>query len=114
MQEKKEINIDIGARIKAEREKVGLTQERFSELIGLGPKSVSAFERGTVGISFVTLKRICRVLSVSSDQILFGQPEQSKNDLDELTARLEHLTPKQYEITKEVIYKLLEAFTLQE
>ena len=86
MQEKKEINIEIGARIKAEREKVGLTQERFSELIGLGPKSVSAFERGTVGISFVTLKKICRVLSVSSDQILFGQPEQSKNDLDELTA----------------------------
>ena len=66
MQEKKQINIEIGARIKEEREKAGLTQERFSELIGLGPKSVSAFERGTVGISFTTLKKICQVLSVSS------------------------------------------------
>ena len=33
MQEKKQINIEIGARIKEEREKAGLTQERFSELI---------------------------------------------------------------------------------
>ena len=59
MQGKKQINVEIGARIKEEREKAGLTQERFSELIGLGTKSVSAFERGTVGISFNTLKKIC-------------------------------------------------------
>lgn len=57
MQERKEINIEIGQRIKEAREKAGLTQERFSELIGLGPKSVSALERGTVGISLTTLKK---------------------------------------------------------
>lgn len=60
MQDKKQINIEIGARIKDEREKAGLTQEKFSELIGLGPKSVSAFERGTVGISFTTLKKFAK------------------------------------------------------
>ena len=75
MQERKEINIEIGQRIKEAREKAGLTQKRFSELIGLGPKSVSALERGTVGISLTTLKKICLVLSISSDQILFGERE---------------------------------------
>lgn len=114
MQDKKQINVEIGARIKEEREKAGLTQERFSELINLGPKSVSAFERGTVGISFTTLKKICQVLSVSSDQILFGQVKQNENDLSELTRRLERLSPRQYAITKEVIFKLLEAFSLDE
>ena len=49
MQEKKEINLEIGARIKAEREKAGLTQERFSELIGLGTKSVSALSVEPLG-----------------------------------------------------------------
>lgn len=88
MQERKEINIKIGARIKAEREKAGLTQERFSEVIGMGTKSVSVLERGTVGISLSTLKKICRVLSVSSDRILFGQTGQN-------------------------IFKLLEAFSLE-
>ena len=114
MQEKKQINIEIGARIKEEREKAGLTQERFSELIGLGPKSVSAFERGTVGISFTTLKKICQVLSVSSDQILFGQREQSENDLSELSRQLERLSPRQYAIAEEIVLKLLEAFSLEE
>jgi len=114
MQDKKQINVEIGARIKEEREKLGLTQERFSELIGLGPKSVSAFERGTVGISFTTLKKICQVLSISSDQILFGQRKQNENDLSELVKRLELLSPKQYAITKEVVFKLLEAFSLDE
>ena len=84
MQERKEINIEIGQRIKEAREKAGLTQERFSELIGLGPKSVSALERGTVGISLTTLKKICLVLSISSDQILFGERE--KNELSQLAA----------------------------
>ena len=114
MQEKKQINTEIGARIKEEREKAGLTQERFSELIGLGPKSVSAFERGTVGISFTTLKTICQVLSVSSDQILFGKADPDGSDLSELVHRLERLSPKQFAITKEVVFKLLEAFSLEE
>ena len=114
MQDKKQINIEIGARIKDEREKAGLTPEPFSELIGLGPKSVSAFERGTVGISFTTLKKICQVLSVSSDQILFGPREQKENDLSDLIQRLERLSSKQYNITREIVLKLLEAFSLEE
>ena len=114
MQEKKQINVEIGARIKEEREKAGLTQERFSELIGLGTKSVSAFERWTMGISFTTLKKICQVLSVSSDQILFGQREQNENNLSELSKRLERLSPRQYAIAEEIVLKLLEAFSLEE
>ena len=110
MQERKEINVEIGQRIKEEREKARLTQERFSELIGLGPKSVSALERGTVGISLTTLKKICSVLSIPSDLILFG--ETGKNDVSDLTVYLEQLSPDQYTITRDVVLKLLEAFAL--
>ncbi len=112
LQERKEINIEIGARIKAEREKAGLTQEKFSELIEMGSKSVSALERGTVGISLTTLKKICTVLSISSDTILFG--ESRTNDVSDLTARLERLTPEQYAIAKDILFKLLEAFALEQ
>lgn len=111
MQERKEINVEIGLRIKNARERAGLTQERFSELIELGPKSVSALERGTVGISLTTLKRICSVLSIPSDQILFGEME--KNDVSDLSIRLEQLSPEQYQIVREIVLKLLEAFALQ-
>ncbi len=110
MQERKEINVEIGQRIKNAREKAGLTQERFSELIGLGTKSVSALERGTVGISLTTLKRICSVLSIPSDQLLFGASE--KNDISDLKIHLEQLPPEEYRILKEIVLKLLEAFAL--
>lgn len=111
LQERKEINVEIGQRIKEAREKAGLTQERFSELIGLGPKSVSALERGTVGISLTTLKKICLVLSISSDQILFGERE--KNELSQLAASLELLPPEEFRIIREIVLKLLEAFALK-
>lgn len=112
MKEKKPINIEIGQRIKQSREAAGMTQEAFSELIGLGPKHVSAIERGAVGVSIATLQRICKVLSISSDTLIFGGVE--KNSVGELTARLELLSPEQYKIASDIVYKLLEAFALGE
>ena len=107
---KKDINVSVGANIKRERKRAGYTQERFSEMIGIGPKSLSAVERGTVGVSLSTLLRICKVLSVSSDVLLLGDPP--KNDVQDLTSRLELLPPEQYRIVKEIFDKLLEAFTI--
>lgn len=110
MDGKKEINIEVGANIKREREKAGLTQEQFSEMIGLGSKSLSAVERGTVGISLAALRRICNTLSISSDAILF--PNAPENDISNLSKRLQRLTPEQYEIAYAIMNKLLEAFAL--
>lgn len=90
MREKKEINIHIGNQIRAARERAGLTQEQFGELVSLGTKNVSDIERGVAGITVSTLKRICEKLSVSSDWILFGA--QQKNDISYLTERLERLS----------------------
>ena len=72
MREKKEINIQIGERIKAAREKANLTQEQLSEQIEVSPQYISDLERGVVGIAIPTLKRLCVALSVSSDELLFG------------------------------------------
>lgn len=59
MREKKEINIKVGNEIRIAREKAGLTQEQFGEMVGLGTKNVSDIERGVAGITIATLKRIC-------------------------------------------------------
>lgn len=111
MEKKKQLNVEIGMRIKKARERAGLTQERFSELIGMGTKSVSALERGTVGISLSTLQRICRILSISSDDILFDE-QAAENDVQILTARLKRLSPAQFEIASDILNKLMEAFVI--
>lgn len=112
MEEKKQINITVGKNIKREREKAGYTQEKFSELIGIGPKSLSAIERGTVGVSLLLLTRITNILGVSADVLLFTDPK--NNDTDEITRMAQKLSPKQFRIVKDVLYKLLEAFAISD
>lgn len=80
MQQKKELNIQMGSRIRKARLQAGLTQEAFAELLHLGPKHISAMERGTVGLFMETLQNICQVLHVSADTLLFGDIEKSPAD----------------------------------
>ena len=114
MREKKEINILIGNQIKIARESAGLTQERFSELVSLAPNNVSDIERGVVGVSLSSLLRICEVLSVSSDSILFPDKniQNNSNDIKLLTKRLGTLSSDQLDIVMTVVNKLFEAFAL--
>ena len=72
MREKKDINIYIGNEIRIARERAGLTQEQFGEMVSLGTKNISAIERGVTGITISTLKKICEKLSIPSDSLLFG------------------------------------------
>ena len=112
MTEKQELDILIGGNIKRERTKAGYTQETFSELIGIGTKSLSAIERGTVGVSLSTLLKICNVLSISSNSLLYENSH--KNDVQAITERLEHLTPAQFEIANDILCKVLAAFALSD
>ena len=111
MRQKKEINVIIGANIKQIREKHGLTQEQLSEMMGIGVKSLSAIERGVVGISLTQLKNVCEMLGESSDALIFGNS--SNVDARDMTRRLERLTPEQYHIADSIMTKLLEAFRLK-
>ena len=110
MKEKKPVNMEIGRRIRRQREAAGLTQETFAELVGLGVKHISAIERGAVGVSIATVQTICRVLSISSDAILMDTPQM--HDAAALAERLARLPERQYRIAEAVLNQLLEAFVL--
>ena len=108
MRDKKKINIQIGNKIKAARERAGLTQQEFGELVSLGTKNVSDIERGVAGITVSTLKRICEKLSISSDFILFGDNE--KNDVAYLSEKLKRLTPEQFKIIETLLNQIFKMF----
>lgn len=108
MRDKKEINVQIGNTIRIARERAGLTQEKFGELVDLGTNNVSDIERGVAGITVSTLKRICKKLSISSDTILFG--DQEKNDVEFLAERLTRLPPEQFEAVKVFLNQVFELF----
>ncbi len=106
--EKKDINVQIGNEIRAARERAGLTQEQFGELVSLGTKNVSDIERGVAGITVSTLRRICEKLSISSDSILFG--DRGANDVEYIAQRLSHLPPEQFEAVRTFLDHALELF----
>ena len=81
-------------------------------MMGIGVKSLSAIERGAVGISLTQLKNVCEIMGVSSDTLLFGAADQ--RDLRDMTRRLERLNPKQYDIADSILTKLIEAFHLND
>ena len=107
MQIKKEINIQIGEQIKRARERSKLTQEQFAERIDVSPQYISDLERGVVGVSIATLKRICTVLGVPSDQILFGQEPMNRGAT--IAEKCKSLSEHQYILLIEVIEKFIEA-----
>lgn len=117
MKEKKTVNIEIGQNIKRCREAAGLTQESFAELVGLGVKHISAIECGAVGVSIPTLMRTCKVLSVSSDDVLFGRPDAAElgersHEIQLMTSRLSRLPANEFEAIKELLDKALEAMAI--
>ena len=111
MRAKKEINIQIGEQIKAAREYAGLTQEQFAEHIDVSPQFVSDMERGVVGVSLTTLKRVCVVLGVSSDQILFGKGTGDTAGI--IAEKCRVLSPEQFMIVGEIIDKLVDAIKMK-
>ena len=110
MDGRKDLNVLIGANIKREREKAGFTQDQFSELLGIGSKSLSSIERGVVGVSLATLMRICDILHVSANVLLYEQAQ--NNDADSIALQLKALNADQFEIALDVMTNLVKAFSL--
>lgn len=112
MKPKKKLNIQIGERIKIAREKSGLTQEQFAEVIDKTPQFISDLERGVSGISIETLKVICEKLRITSDSILF--PERAyTGDIDELTDKLKNMTTPQFRAMTQIVNAFLSALNAE-
>ena len=62
--------VAIGARIKAARERVHLTQEQLAEIIDISPTHMSVIERGVKTPKLDTFVRIANALGVSTDALL--------------------------------------------
>jgi len=62
----------IGRRLREKREKAGYTREQLGELCSLSPRFIANIEFGDSTFSLDSLMNVCRVLSCSSDYLLFG------------------------------------------
>jgi transcriptional regulator with XRE-family HTH domain len=75
----------LGARIKEERKRAKLTQERFAEKVGLSVDYIGYIERGKQSPYLKTLERIANTLGVEVYELFLFKEEGSKRE-DEETA----------------------------
>lgn len=64
-------------RIRSAREKLGYTREQFAEKLDVSVSYLAELERGRTGVSVKLLIKICRLLGLSSDYVLFGEDRDS-------------------------------------
>lgn len=78
----------MGIRIREHREKLNYTMEEFAEKLDITPRFVSDIELGKKGMSIDTLIKICELLAVSADYIIWGKGDAPESNMAALTAAL--------------------------
>lgn len=66
---------ETGKRIRAGREKHGLSREKFSELVNISPRYLSGIELGRKQMSLNTAIAIARALHIKLDYLILGDSE---------------------------------------
>lgn len=101
---KKQINVEIGARIKQTRTQRKITQEQLAEMIDVTVQYISDLERGVTGCSVETIVKLCQVLGVSSDFLLLGKCSSPDPQLEQ---KLAEIPPEQKAAVLEILEKVL-------
>ena len=92
-------------RIRKAREDQGYTREKFAEKLDVSVSYMAELERGRTGISVKMLIKVCNLLGLSADYVLFG------NERSEDARRLEaihRINPKYLPLLDSVTTELLE------
>lgn len=107
---KKDINIEIGARIKEKRKMLKYTRETLAELVDISPQFLANIECGKKGMSFSTLKKLCQCLGVSCDYIILGKKQDSRRD--RLIELIESIDEKYIPLIENLLGNTLQIITV--
>jgi len=101
------IKAQIGQRLREKREQAGYTREQLGELCSLSPRFIANIEFGDSTFSLDSLMTVCRVLSCSSDDLLFGSARDGEA-WAELISKLRQMDVKYQESVGKVLQGLIE------
>ena len=73
-------DVDMGKRVRKQRQLIGLTQQELAERIGVSTSFVGHVERGTRKASLETLVALSNALGVGVDYLLAGSLQSSPDE----------------------------------
>ena len=98
-------------RIRNARENMGYTREKIAELLDVSVSYMAEVERGRTGISVKMLLKICEVLGLSADYILFGN---ERDDDSIILSKIHRIDNKYMPLLNDVLSNLLVLSTQSE
>ena len=106
---------ELGARLRATRDKRGLTQQQLADRLKSYPPRISQYESGVVVPEAETLAALAAALEISLDELVLGRPAAGGEDgisdvrLRERVRELEKVHPR----FREAAITVIDAFVVQ-
>ena len=91
-----QLNQEIGSRVRARREALGISRETLAERLDVTPHYLGEVERGSTGLALPTYKRVCEVLGVQDSFLLFGEQAPARASAEEIRNFLSGVSPCLY------------------
>lgn len=99
-----EINVYLGNKLKRVRLERHITRETLAEKIDVSSRFLASVESGQVGISLITLKKICIEFGISADELLGITNISNDNKIfEDIINRVKQLPPEQLSPLLEII-----------
>ena len=103
----KDINyLEVGIKIRAEREKLNMNREDLSEFLDISSYFLGQIERGERNVSVNILVNLCECLHISMDSLFYEQVTTNKNN-DDLHSLINRCSEKEIGVIKEIINLIL-------
>jgi transcriptional regulator with XRE-family HTH domain len=101
-----EVNyVEIGNKIRIERENFDMSREKFAEILNLSPYFLGQIERGERKMSINTLIKISECLHISIDSLFFEQVNVNNNNI--LHSLINRCSEKEVSVIEGLIKLLL-------
>jgi len=101
------LNIEIGQRLRDQREHLQITREKLCEIVDVSPQFLSEVERGVKGLSVEKLLVICDGLGLSADYVLRGR--ENPTDISPIIAMLATLEDAYIPLAEDVLKAFYQA-----
>ena len=101
--DKRDLNVEIGARIRRRREVLGCTREQIAERANISVQFLFDIERGKKSMTALTIVKLAEALSVSIDFMLLGTRRKEERPGAPLEQIFSLLVPEQRQLAEEIL-----------
>ena len=101
--DKKDLNEEIGARVRQRRKALGYTREYIAERANISVQFLFDIEKGKKSMTAMTIVNLAEALSVSIDFLLLGTEKKGERQSAEWEQMFSLLVPEQRKLAEEIL-----------